>query len=184
MAGSYKPETVQAIQRRIARGAKSEAAVRKEYAELRKIANKRIERAGRELGNMPKFPTTKEMRGDAVNLAKELREVKKFLSSPRSTAAGRAETARKRVATLQGLGYTGVTERNEGLFNQFMEIWRRKYETITPEGRKMMMDSDFAVEIFDSISERFTDRTNSQSMGRMFNDYLRGQGMESLIKSL
>ena len=169
--------------RRLTRG-KGEAipAARKEYARLRKIANKRIMRAQNagDLLDVENFPETRGI-DDTGDLAKALVAVKKFLESKQSTAAGRKEVARGRVEKLQKLGYENVTIDNEKLFNEFMEMWRVKYQMDTAQGRKLTMDSDFAAEIFDKISERFTNRTNKSSMSRYFNDYLRATGREDLI---
>ena len=180
-AGSSR--NVQAMLRRLTRG-KGEAipAARKEYARLRKIANKRIMRAQEagDLLDIEKFPETRGI-NDTGDLAKALVSVKKFLESKQSTAAGRKEVARGRVEKLQKLGYENVTIDNEKLFNEFMEMWRVKYQMDTAQGRKLTMDSDFAAEIFDKISERFTNRTNKSSMSRYFNDYLRATGREDLI---
>lgn len=177
-----KNESAQTIARRIVNNPKREAAARKEYQELRRVAIKRIQRARLE-GDLLKeeIPLPSSALMDTVDLAKALSAVKKFLNSKRSTAAGRRDTRRKEVESIRGLGYEGVTERNVDLFNQFMELWERKYVQNTPEGKKMLMDSDYAAEIFDALSPKFSDKTNKSAMSRMFNDYLRGQGREDLI---
>lgn len=189
MARQIKAETVQQIQRRLSgrNAAARQAEARREYAELRKIATKRIKRAqavGELLDEPLPIKTGDIPKNDAGALAKAIRSVQKFLGSKRSTAAGRAETRRKTVETMKQLGYENIDERNAKLFGDYMEMWRRKYEQDTPDGRRMLFDSDKAVEIFDEIAERFTDRTNSRSMSRMFNDYLRAQGREDLIVRL
>ena len=179
-------ETVQQTRRRLTgrNSAAKIAEARAEYAELRKIAVKRIQRAQArgELANDAMPIKTKDIpQNDAGALAKAIRDVQRFLSSKRSTAAGRSEIRSKTVQTLKEIGFENVNERNAKLFGDYMEMWRRKYEQDTPDGRKMLFDSDKAVEIFDTISERFTNKTNVQSMSRMFNDYLRAEGQEDLI---
>lgn len=178
-------KTVQSISRGIKRD-KGFAKARREYAELRKIANKRIQRAhaDKQLKDVDIFPTTRELVHDKAKFAKTYSMLTKFLTDKRSTAAGRAEISRKRANTLTDLGYEGVTPDNSRLFDDFMENFRRKYEEETPQGKKLLMDSDFAVEAFDHISERFTGKTNVRAMSRMFNEYLRKQGREDLIKHL
>ena len=177
--------TVQSVMRRLSRGNGAEIpAARKEYAELRKVANKRIKRAQQagDLLTEELFPETRTIgKQDVGNLAKVLVDVKKFLKAERSTAKGRKAIAARKVAKLQALGFESVTVDNEKLFSDFMEMWRVKYQMETAQGRKLTMDSDFAAEIFDKISERFTPKTNKSSMSRMFNDYLRAIGQESLI---
>ena len=184
MARDIKRRTAQSVAREIT--SKGAAKVRKEYSELRRLANERIERAQAvgDLRDMTKFPDTRTAAKDPATLAKEYSQLTKFLSSKRSTEAGRAEIRRHEAAKITELGYENVTEENVDLFNQFMENFRRKYEMETPEGKKLLMDSDFAVEAFDQISERFTERTNARSMSRMFNNYLREQGMGDYIKRL
>lgn len=175
-------ESVQKIMRKI--NHKGVAEFRKEYSELRKIAVKRIKRA-QEKGELLEeaFPimTRDIAKTDPSALAKAIHNVQKFLTSKRSTAAGRAEIKKKTVQTLRGYGYENINTGNVDLFTQFMELWRKKYETQTPQGRRMLFDSDFAVEIYDNISERFTTKTNASAMSRMFNDYLRANGLESEI---
>lgn len=177
--------SVQSVMRRLSRGNGAEIpAARKEYAALRKVANKRIKRAQKagELLNEELFPETRSIgKQDVGNLAKALVNVKKFLKAERSTAKGRKAIVARKVAKLQALGFESVTVDNEKLFSNFMEMWRIKYQLETAQGRKLTMDSDFAAEIFDKISERFTPRTNKSSMSRMFNDYLRAAGYEDLI---
>ena len=180
-AGSSR--SVQALMRRLSRG-KGEAipAARKEYARLRKIANKRITRAQNagDLLDVEAFPETRGI-NDTGDLAKALVSVKKFLESRESTAAGRKEITRERVEKLRAMGYETVSVDNAKLFKDFMEMWRIKYQLDTSAGRKLTMDSDFAAEIFDKISERFTNKTNKSAMSRYFNDYLRSTGNEDLI---
>lgn len=180
-AGSSR--SVQALMRHLSRG-KGELipAARKEYARLRKIANKRIMRA-QNAGDLPDVEAFPETRGinDTGDLAKALVSVKKFLESRESTAAGRKAITRERVEKLQAMGYETVSVDNAKLFKDFMEMWRIKYQMDTSAGRKLTMDSDFAAEIFDRISEKFTNKTNKSAMSRYFNDYLRSTGNEDLI---
>lgn len=185
MAKQIERRTVQNISRQIAKD-KGMKQARREYAELRKIANKRINRAhgDEQLKDVDLFPTTRELGQDKAKFAKTYSLLTKFLTDKRSTAAGRADISRQRAETMQKLGYEGVTPDNSRLFDEFMENFRRKYETETDTGKKLLMDSDFAVEAFDQISERFTSRTNARSMSRMFNEYLREQGREDLIVRL
>lgn len=182
----YGRISVQKVARAITKHG-GEAKIRKAYAELRKVANKRIQRAQKTGALMDEtlFQKTSEIeKGDVERLAKAYSNVLKFLNSKRSTAEGRRASAKKTAKTLTDLGYEGITEKNVDLFNTFMENFRRKYEIDTPEGKKLLMDSDFALEAFDAISERFTSKTNARSISRYFNDYLREQGLESEIRWL
>ena len=177
--------TVQTLMRKLSHGKGAEIPeARKEYANLRKIANKRIARAQAkgELMDVEFFPKTRDIGKEQVGyLAQAMISVQKFLRSERSTAKGRKEITKRKVEKLNRMGFENITVDNEKLFNDFMEMWRVKYQTETAQGRRMTMDSDFAAEIFDRISERFTPKTNKSSMSRMFNDYLRSHRLESLI---
>lgn len=185
MAREFEKRSVQNISRQI-RSKRGYKEAKVDYTELRKIANKRIERAhGDEmLKDIERFPTLKEMSGDKAAFAKTYSQLTKFLSGKRSTERGRREISIKRAEKMTELGYEGVTPDNSRLFDDFMENFRLKYENDTPQGKKLLMDSDYAVEIFDSISERFTEKTNVRAMSRMFNNYLREHGREDLIKHL
>lgn len=172
---------VQKIARAIVRQGARE--YRKEYTRIRKIARKRILRAqaGGELLGEEIPPTLKEIGDDSVNLAKAIRNVERFLKSPRSTAAGRKAIREKTVESLRESGYEGISESNVDLFEEYMSQWRRKYEQDVPEGRRLFFDSDFAVEIFDEIKDKFTSKTNASAISRAFNNWLRENGYESEI---
>lgn len=189
-----KQTTVQQLMRRALRGQSEMKAMRAEYSELRKIANKRIKRAQAkgELVDVEQFRTTKSIMSGAdsnVNLVKSYNEVVKFLNSKRSTAKGREEIRKKTRETLQKLGYQGITEENDKLFGEFMNEWRAKYEQDTTVGKKLFGDSEQAAEFFDRISERINrgeiDR-NAVGIRRLFDRWVksRERSMRRRMKKL
>lgn len=189
-----KQTTVQQLMRRALRGQSELKAIRAEYSELRKIANKRIKRAQAkgELMDVEQFRTTKSIMSGAdsnVNLVKSYNEVVKFLNSKRSTAKGREEIRKKTRETLQKLGYQGITEENDKLFGEFMNEWRAKYEQDTTVGKKLFGDSEQAAEFFDRISERINrgeiDR-NAVGIRRLFDRWVksRERSMRRRMKKL
>ena len=189
-----KQTTVQQLMRRALRGQTEIKAMRAEYSELRKIANKRIKRAQSkgELMDVEQFQTTKSIMSGAdsnVNLVKSYNEVVKFLNSKRSTSKGREEIRAKTRETLQKLGYQGITEENDKLFGEFMNEWRAKYEQDTTIGKKLFGDSEQAAEFFDRISERINrgeiDR-NAVGIRRLFDRWVksRERSMRRRMKKL
>lgn len=181
-----KTMTVQDVIRRLTRSNGAEVkGVRAEYSELRKIANKRIKRAQAkgELMDVEQFRTTTSiMKGDDAlkNLARSYAAVIKFLNSEASTAKGRETIQRRRLKTLQSLNYTGVTEENMKLFQDFMEQWRIAYQLNTTMGKKLLSDSDLAAEFFDTWFERIKkndENTNGAKIMRIFKKWQKRLGV-------
>lgn len=170
-----KTVTVQQLIRRATRADGAELQdIRAEYSELRKIANKRIKRAQAkgDLLDMEQFTTTTAIMKGAnpvINLAKAYSEVVKFLNAKVSTAKGRKEVRRKTVETLNNIGYKNITEDNARLFGEFMEKWRVAFEQETTMGKKLLFDSDSAVEFFDSAMEKIIDNKQRANAEKLFN---------------
>ena len=85
------------------------------------------------------------------------------------------EEASKRVETFQKLGYDFVTKENELQFGKFMGYMVEKYSTETPDGKKMLLDSDIIVEGFDYVREH-TKSSNHSTLSRLFNQFLEMSG--------
>lgn len=157
--------------------------LRAAYAELRKVALKRLQRGESEIRRIgapwtkADFPMTRDI-STPEQLAREYVSVSRFLASKISTKKGRQAIREKRRESLQRAGYE-IPPDMDDLFQDFMELWRRKYEEETPEGKKMIVDSDVAAEFFDEQVERgkITEKSNKSSMSRAFNQYLRAQGI-------
>lgn len=178
-----KRTSTQQLMRRAMRGRSEVKAIRAEYAELRKIANKRIKRAQAkgELLDVEQFRTTKSiMQGSdsSINLIKAHHDVVVFLNSKRSTAKGREDIRQKTVKTYKELGYGAVITENDKMFSQFMEQWRIRYEQDTTMGKKLFSDSDKAAEFFDNYYERIKkkdENTNAVKIRRIFERWLNSQ---------
>lgn len=165
------------------------ADLKKDYSTMRQIALGRIERGAPTEGLQ--LPTLKELKetsgGDfTVQFAKTSTQLAKWLESPVSTYAGRQAMAKQKAETLQGLGYESVTPVNVEHFNDFMDMWRRKYEKYEGAQRVILFDSDEAAEIFDTLVEqgKIKGSSNKSRMSRAFNDYLRAHGMADKVKKL
>ena len=165
------------------------ADLKKDYSTMRQIALGRIKRGAPTEGLQ--LPTLKELKetsgGDfTVQFAKTSTQLAKWLESPVSTYAGRQAMAKQKAETLQGLGYESVTPVNVEHFNDFMDMWRRKYEKYEGAQRVILFDSDEAAEIFDKLVEqgKIKGSSNKSRMSRAFNDYLRAHGMADKVKKL
>lgn len=181
-----KLTTVQDVERRLLRAGGAELKqIRAEYSELRKIANKRIKRAqaqGDLLDTEQFMTTTAIMKGEnaIVNLAKAYVAVVKFLNRKESTAAGRKQIRTKARETLNKLGFENITDANVKLFGEFMAKWRAAFEQDTTIGKKLLADSDFAAEFFDSFMERVSGdkrKINADEIFKVFKKWLNSQGV-------
>lgn len=182
-----KRTTVQQLMRRAMRGQSEIKAIRAEYAELRKIANKRIKRAQEkgDLLDVEQFQTTKSIMNSAdsvANLIKAHHQVVVFLNSKRSTAKGREEIRQKTRETYEAIGYKDVILENDRMFSEFMEQWRIRYEQDTTIGKKLFSDSDKAAEFFDAHFERIKEygeknkeNPNAVKLRRIFDRWLKSQ---------
>lgn len=153
------------------------AQLRKDYTRLRDAAVKRVKRA-QEAGYLSSglnIPTLKEIGKSPADLASEYSRLSKFLESSSGSLTGMREEASKRVQTFQKLGYDFVTPENELQFGKFMGYMIEKYSTETPDGKKMLLDSDIIVEGFDYVREH-TKSSNHATISRLFNQFLELSG--------
>lgn len=168
---------LQTLRRRVATES-SLKEIRGDYSRLRSAMQKRVKRAQAAgyLEHGVAIPTLKEIGSDSSALAYEYSRLSKLLQSAYGSVGGIREAAEKRVATFQDLGYDFVTEENELQFGRFMGYMVKKYSEDTPDGKKLMLDSDIIVEGFDYVAER-TKSQNHATISRLFNDYLREEGL-------
>lgn len=156
---------------------RNEGEMRKAYTRLRNLEVKRIQRA-QKAGYMSKgveIPTLKQIGRDPAALASEYSRLSKLVeSSSMRVGAMRAESS-QRVKTLQKLGYTFVTEENELQFGEFMGYMINKYSQDTPDGKKLLLDSDIIVEGFEYVQEH-TKSSNHSTISRLFNQFLEISG--------
>lgn len=153
----------------------AQKAKRKEYTRQRDIVRKRILRAQAkgEMLNAEIPPKLSEIKSGR-QLAKELQQVEKFIASPYSTSQGRAAMKEKRMEGYRKAGYTNVTESNEQKFQKFMNHMIKKYTMDTPEGKKLLHDSDTIASFFDEMVEedKVHDKTRLSDLVRMFNKWV------------
>ena len=155
---------------------------RAEHTRMRDIARKRILRAQAkgQLLDMPLPPTLKEIDAAVKTgtsgraISKESTSFKKFLKSERSTEKGRHNIEVKRVEGYRKAGYTNVTKSNEEKFGQFMKHMIKKYTMDTPDGKKLLHDSDTIAQFFDEMVEedKVHDKTRLSDLVRMFNKWV------------
>ena len=163
---------------------RQESEMRKQYTRLRDLEVKRIQRA-QQAGYLSKgvsIPTIKEIRAAAATpdafkaaLASEYSRLSKLVESDSMRVGALREESSKRVETFQKLGYDFVTEENELQFGNFMGYMIDKYSTETPDGKKLLLDSDIIVEGFEYVQEH-TKSSNHSTISRLFNEFLRLEG--------
>ena len=159
---------------------KAQREQRKEYTKLRDIARKRILRAQAkgQLLDVELPPTLKEIDAQTKTagraITKEKTALKKFLQSERSTETGRKNITRKRLEGYKQAGYTNVTESNEQKFSKFMKHMIKKYTQDTPDGKKLLHDSDTIAQFFDEMVEedRVNEKTRLSDLVKMFNRWV------------
>ena len=155
----------------------AEELMRKEYSDLRSLLNKRLSRAKSAgyLENFGYFPKLKNIPNRQA-LSMQLAQARAFYENPLSTAAGRREREASTIEALHERGFEGINRKNFPLFKKFMERMSERYTMTTPDGKKKLYDSDKAVEAFEEISERFTNKTNTSAMMRYFNEWIEAGG--------
>ena len=109
----------------------TDAAVRKEYSRLRDIAQKRLERLGRNEPESFAYRTNRGQyapaRGQTTEaLRQQLPQLAKFIAARTGSVTGIRAQRRKAVESLQAKGYRFVTKENLGAFGEFMEEFRAK----------------------------------------------------------
>ncbi len=160
------------VMSRIQQGGKQETRdIRKEYTRLRDIAQKRIKRGGLNV----QIPKLRDLSGNA-ELAKHFAALNRFIASETSTAKGRERIKQREIETLERHKFYGINTKNVNDFNRFMEWYRNKYTAELPEGRKMIFDSDMAVEIFHEINDRINSESKTATISRVFNEWMRENG--------
>lgn len=156
---------------------RNEGEMRKAYTRLRDLEVKRIKRA-QEAGYMSKgveIPTLKQIGHDPAALASEYSRLSKLVESSSMRVGAMREESSRRVETFRKLGYTFVTEENELQFGEFMGYMIDKYSQDTPDGKKLLLDSDIIVEGFEYVQEH-TKSSNHSTISRLFNQFLEISG--------
>lgn len=152
--------------------------MRKEFSRMRSAVEKRMNRS-MEAGLLERkveIPTLEQIGSDRVNFAYEYSKLSKLYTSGGLGVKEMRKAQEKRVQSFQKLGYSFVTDENQLQFGRFMGYMVEKYSQETPDGKKMLLDSDIIVEGFDYVAER-TKSQNHATISRLFNDYLRQEGL-------
>ena len=157
----------------------TKAAVRSEYARLRRAANQRLsrleaagfgdskilERYGGEFGSS---------RGmTEAQLRAQLRSAAHFMSLQTSTVSGQRERRAKMLSKLHEHGYDFVNEQNAGDFERFMEAAKDHY------GKKTAFDSVQLIELFEQVVEQEAD---IEAVKADFDFWTQNQNMKNLPK--
>lgn len=135
-------------------GAIDRAAIRADYAYMRKLANQRLKRfEGTEWEKSAtyKFNKNRFKKLDSIKSAEELAsllvEVKDFLESPRSSVTGQKRIRREAIETLHKRGFSFVNTANFAQFTQFMQRMRAL-------GLSKLYDSDQSADIWQKMREQ------------------------------
>lgn len=156
---------------------RNESEMRKTYTRLRDLEVKRIKRAQEAgyLGKGIEIPTLKQIGRDPAALASEYSRLSKLVESSSMRVGAMRKESSQRVEAFQKLGYTFVTEENELQFGEFMGYMIDKYCQDTPDGKKLLLDSDIIVEGFEYVQEH-TKSSNHSTISRLFNQFLEISG--------
>lgn len=157
--------TVNTIGKEIAKGTITEKELRQQYAKLRSVATKRIQRIEKSdipfiKGHAPFFMKTKDI-VTLQALVRELADIERFLESPSSTRKGRVEQRRKTLDTLKKRGFD-VEEKDYLRFINFME-WFKNSEY----SAKYDSNADIVQDVFDSASPR----AGAKAWKRLFEEF-------------
>lgn len=127
------------------------AEVRKEYARLRDIAQKRLKRLAVDepdsyayKKNVGKYAPTRQLATEEVRDL--LPELARFIAAKTGSVSGIRAQRAKAVAGLREAGYTGITKQNIKAFGQFMDDYRAQQLDRT-------YGSPEAVELFEFTEE-------------------------------
>lgn len=109
----------------------TDSMVRREYSRLRDIAQKRLERLGR---NEPESYAYRANKGqyapargqETEALRQQLPQLAKFIAAKTGSVTGIRAQRKKAVESLQSKGYAFVTQENIRAFGEFMEDFRAR----------------------------------------------------------
>lgn len=153
----------------------SQSEINKEYSRLRSIANKRIQRLSAQgLGrSTSKFATIQQINESSKwNVASQLAEVSKFLSSERTTVRGEKKFIADFQETMIDKGYGDLVESVEDIYNMidFMEMMRERYSDkvfdsgdaldVLQETQRLNIPKDKVVKYFDEFATHLSDLEN------------------------
>lgn len=123
----------------------SDRELRREYARLRRVANKRLANLEkRDLGTWGerRFGSARGMSSEYVEAA--LLEVSRYLRDPRHTVKGEMEFRDSVLSELHKSGYNFINEDNFYDFTKYMDKLRTQYS-------EKVFDSNDAVQVFNNM---------------------------------
>lgn len=147
----------------------SEAEARKEYARLRKIANRRLDALTR---NYPQSQMARMFKGGFPSAGADagqriyarLFEVARYLNAKLGSVTGERSYRKKMLASLHEAGYTGITAKNFDRFTMFVEEVKQHMSE-----REWGDKSEQVVELFEQAEEVGAD---TDAVARSFEAYL------------
>lgn len=147
----------------------TEAEARKEYARLRKIANRRLEALER---NYPQSQMARMFKGgfpaagrDAgQRIYSRLFDVARYMQSALGSVSGERAYRKKMIESLHEAGYTGVNAKNFDDFTMFMEEVKQHMSE-----REFAAKSEQIVELFEQAEEEDAD---PEEVAKAFDEYL------------
>lgn len=159
----------------------SEKELRKEYARLRDIAQKRLKRL--ELSefrdsqtvryNKDRFIPTREISGIG-ELTHLLTDIARFLTASRSTVSGMKEYRKRSVENLHESGLTGITEKNFNRMTQILD-WAEAFKEYDPSELVRMMNAaaeagiDFNT-VLENLAELYEEWIHTGSLDSFMED--------------
>ncbi len=150
----------------------SDAQIRKEYSNLRKIANKRIQRlTAQNLGrSSTTFPTiAKVMESTKSTVASMLADVSRFLRSDRTTVRGEKRFIADFREQMESKGYGDLVQTTQDVYNMidFMEHMREQYSDkifdsgdaldVMKEAQRLKIPTDKVIKYFDEFASHLSD---------------------------
>ena len=160
----------------------TERELRKEYARLRDIAQKRLKRLEASefansqtvLYNKDRFIPTREISGTG-ELTHLLSDIARFLTASRSTVSGMKAYRKKSVESLREGGLTGITEKN---FNQMTRVldWAEAFKEYDPSELVHMMNAAAEAgmdlnDVLANLAERYEEWTSTGSLDGFLEDW-------------
>lgn len=147
----------------------TEAEARKEYARLRKIANRRLEALER---NYPKSQMARMFKGGFPAAGKDagqriyarLFDVARYMQSALGSVSGERAYRKKMISSLHEAGYTGINAKNFDDFTMFMEEVKQHMSE-----REFAAKSEQIVELFEQAEEEDAD---PEEVAEAFEEYL------------
>lgn len=160
--GDYYPE--------IAKQTFTEAEARREYARLRKIANKRLAALAR---NYPNSQAARQYRGGFPAAGAEsgrriyarLYEVARYMNTKLGSVTGEREYRKRMIQSLREAGYTGINNKNFDDFTMFME-------EVKTHSTYRSAKSEEIVELFEETVKK---KANPRAVAAAFEAYLNNE---------